>query len=1004
MKKRAAHCGKRVGGKKVLGVSVATLLAFGASYAAPVQVNCQFFDQESNSVGDGNYTYDPSTSDRFSYQTELGGAVVYETNYATEFLPNITLKADVGWNEGDYQFTGVISNIWAGNNPGTLKQLGASPFSKLDTGWHKYPLNKCSGCDNSALSMNWDNSTSGVWGGMHESQNIMGPNSTIFERHSSGGTFVCETPRLNSTFEGVVYFDAEVASGKWVQIATPDDTITSATVVSGPASSSNVVIDSDYDSHGVKVHVNTIPVGSESENVVIHLMNANGAETEVTIKVVAEIQPMADTAATVATCSLQDEQGQAGTMTFKYDRRTLNMEEVSDMNMPHYVTHIRQVIPTLGHVTEHSLNVLLNMGGGVYTQNNIDLPGKIFTYPSYGQIKLNNNNEEHLVSDTWDLSTGRAGLYSGQIHFKGRSENPMDGTWEIMSQSYGENKGAFTCSLASEGAAEVALRKEALLTLLASTEMNEEVKASLTNKIQSATSLQQLAGLEQEIEEAHNVWLSGKVLGQRKTELRTFVNLKTMSDQDRMGILHDISIAPSLGALADMELRIEAAHQAWKESQDFEQRRTELRALVSSNAMSDQDRAVILHDISMASSLDALVGMNLRIETSHHAWEESQALKQRKTELRALIHLKIMSDQDRESILSEIEVATSIKALANIEPRIQQFHDDYMTSQVLEKARVDALGLLAKSQLFDGDRSSLYAQIVAASSVEALVLIRNDLLYAQQRFLEYVALEKLRLELNEILRNTTLSSDDRAVIQSIINNTQSLEELNTVPDMIEVAVQKYIDTLNQAEKERIEILRIELQSELSRAIVDKGDYQEINTQVLLATSEVDANRIRHAIAQAVQMRVARDEVRALIHRSDLEQEAKDLFFNKVNGATTIEELNQLKLDIDKTIAENPEIVSLNQERTLDWIKEMRSDSAIQGFQYRHANWATFHYILKNGKLAYLTSNGQYEVITEAEHDYSKLERQIDVSGKSGGGSMSWLILGLAVLRLRNRIT
>jgi len=142
----------------------------------------------------------------------------------------------------------------------------------------------------------------------------------------------------------------------------------------------------------------------------------------------------------------------------------------------------------------------------------------------------------------------------------------------------------------------------------------------------------------------------------------------------------------------------------------------------------------------------------------------------------------------------------------------------------------------------------------------------------------------------------------------------------------------------------------------------------------------------------------------LIHRSDLEQEAKDLFFNKVNGATTIEELNQLKLDIDKTIVENPEIVSLNQERTLDWIKEMRSDPAIQGFQYRHTNWATFHYILKNGKLAYLTSNGQYEVITEAEHDYSKLERQIDVSGKSGGGSMSWLILGLAVLRLRNRIT
>ena len=102
MKKRAAHCGKRVGGKKVLGVSVATLLAFGTSYAAPVQVNCQFFDQESNLVGDGNYTYDPSTSDSFSYQTELGGAVVYETNYATKFLPNITLKADVGWNEGDY--------------------------------------------------------------------------------------------------------------------------------------------------------------------------------------------------------------------------------------------------------------------------------------------------------------------------------------------------------------------------------------------------------------------------------------------------------------------------------------------------------------------------------------------------------------------------------------------------------------------------------------------------------------------------------------------------------------------------------------------------------------------------------------------------------------------------------------------------------------------------------------------------------------------------------------
>jgi len=946
MKKRAAHFGKRVGGKKVLGVSVATMLAFGTSYAAPIQVNCQFFDQESNSVGDGNYTYDASTSNRFSYQTELDGAVVYETNYATEFFPNITLKADVGWNEGDYPFTGAISNIWAGNNPGTLEPLGASPFSKIDSGWHKYPLNKCSGCDNSALSMNWNNSTSGVWSGMHESQNTMGPNSIISERHSSSGNFVCKTPRPNSTFEGPIYFDAEVASGEWVKIATPDDTITSATVVSGPASSSNVFIDSGYDSHGVKVQVNTIPVDSESENVVIKLMNTNGAETEVTIKVVAEIQPMADTAATVATCGLQDEQGQAGMMTFKYDRRTLDMEKVLDMNMPHYEKHIRQVIPTLGHVTEHSLNVRLNMDGGVYTEKNIDLPGKLFTYPSYGQIKLNHNNEEHIVSDTWDLSTGRAGLYSGQIHFKNGSESLMTGTWEIMSQRYGENKGAFSCSMAPEGAAEIDILKETLLTLLASTEMNEEIKASLINEIQSATSLQQLADLERRIEEAHQVWLSEKVLAQRKTELRALVNLKTMSDQDRVGIFHDISIALSLDALVNMELKIEAAHQAWEESQALAQRKTELRALVSSNTM---------------------------------------------------------SGQDRESILSEIGMASSLEALVSIEPRIQQSHDDYIISQALEQARVDALGLLAKSQLFDVDRSSLYVQIVAASSVEALVQIRHDLQDAQQRFLDYLALEELRLELNEMLHNTKLSSDDHADIQSIINNTQSLEELNTVPDMIVAAVQKYVDSLNQVEKERIEALRSELQADLSRAIVDKGEYQEINKQVLIATSEVDANRIRHAIGQAVQMRVARDEVRSLIHRSDLEQVAKELFFNKVNDARTIEKLNKLKLDIDKTIAENPEIVPLNQERTLDWIKNMRSDSTIQDFQYRHTNWATFHYILKNGKLAYLTLNGQYEVITETEYDYSKLKRQIDVSGKSGGGSMSWLILGLAVLRLRNRL-
>jgi hypothetical protein len=193
-----------------IGVLIAAMLSFGTAYADSIQVGCQFYDQEANLVGDGEYTYDPSVSDSLLYNTP-SGEQTYETNYATEFHPNITFYSGEEWTGGNYQFTDSILNIWGGDEPGTIKPEGLSPYQTIDSGWHKYPPGKCSGCGHSVFSMNWSSTSEGTWEGAHRNQNNVDPNTGTSEYQAASGHFTCENSAPDTDFG--VYPDAMGVEG-----------------------------------------------------------------------------------------------------------------------------------------------------------------------------------------------------------------------------------------------------------------------------------------------------------------------------------------------------------------------------------------------------------------------------------------------------------------------------------------------------------------------------------------------------------------------------------------------------------------------------------------------------------------------------------------------------------------------------------------------------------------------------------------------------------------------
>jgi hypothetical protein len=164
-----------------------------------VKMECQFYDQEEILIGDGKYTYDPSVSDSFSYRISSGEEKVFDTYYATEFHPNITLPAAFEWTGGDYQLTDVITDIWAGDKPGTLMpDGGGSPFSSIVSGWKMNPT-RCSGCDTRALYMDWNTPFEGIWSGEQLHQNNIDPDTGAFEAHSANGNFTCENSKINGS-------------------------------------------------------------------------------------------------------------------------------------------------------------------------------------------------------------------------------------------------------------------------------------------------------------------------------------------------------------------------------------------------------------------------------------------------------------------------------------------------------------------------------------------------------------------------------------------------------------------------------------------------------------------------------------------------------------------------------------------------------------------------------------------------------------------------------------
>lgn len=343
-----------------------------------------------------------------SYNTP-SGEVTYETNYATELHPNITLFAVEEWSGGNYQFTDPITNIWGGDDPGTLKQEGMSPYFSIDSGWHKYPPAKCSGCGFTALSMDWNTVSEGAWSAEHMHQNNVDPDTGMFELQSASGNFTCETSEPDTDFE--VYPDAmgvEGAVSTFVAFTDYDgpDLQYTWTQTEGPLATTVV----EEDTQILRV---TVP-DLNADTVLKFTVSAAGVSKDISLPVLNKVDPIAGGGPTTMYCDLTTEAGvSGGTAQFSFDSSVVDVIVKGNMNRPIVIRMVDELFSTPGKLTDWIMNPkLIAPDGNTFTPE-IRLETEIIQWyhagnPQPGQIvKYASNNVDYRHDGSWTSYYGR---------------------------------------------------------------------------------------------------------------------------------------------------------------------------------------------------------------------------------------------------------------------------------------------------------------------------------------------------------------------------------------------------------------------------------------------------------------------------------------------------------------------------------------------------------------------------------------------------------------------
>jgi hypothetical protein len=138
-------------------------------------------------VGSGVYTYTPSITETIYHNGDIGTGGTYDTSFATKANVYAILKDDGEIGE-DYMFTHTFEDIWAGDNPGGINSTHEAGFETIEPGWHKHPPYKCSQCEITTFSMNFDTPLKGTWNGFRYFNNS---NPPYRDRKSNDGAFTC---------------------------------------------------------------------------------------------------------------------------------------------------------------------------------------------------------------------------------------------------------------------------------------------------------------------------------------------------------------------------------------------------------------------------------------------------------------------------------------------------------------------------------------------------------------------------------------------------------------------------------------------------------------------------------------------------------------------------------------------------------------------------------------------------------------------------------------------
>jgi hypothetical protein len=383
---------------------VVVMLMATVSYADAVHVDCQFYDEANQQVGEGYYEYDPSVTDTFEYRESSGRNAIFETNYATEFHSSITLPAGEGWMGGAYQFTDTLSNIWAGDEPGTLHHLDPSSFSEIDSGWNKYPPGKCSGCDFSLLSMNWSTLFEGNWGAGHWNQNNIIPETSIYENHSGSGRFVCEAFVSEDLFK--VYPDKMGIEGSVSTFVASSGYNEKKqqytwTQTEGPAASLAV----EEDTQVLRV---TVP-NLDADTVLKFTVSAGGLTKKISLPVLNKVEPIAGGGPTTLYCELTTEAGvSGGTAQFSFDSSKVDVIVEGNMNRPIVPPMVDGLFSTPGKLTDWVMNPVLIAADGSASTPQIRLESQIIQWYHVGDlapgeiVKYGSNNVDFRRNGEWN--------------------------------------------------------------------------------------------------------------------------------------------------------------------------------------------------------------------------------------------------------------------------------------------------------------------------------------------------------------------------------------------------------------------------------------------------------------------------------------------------------------------------------------------------------------------------------------------------------------------------